>query len=54
MGAETANVHLGTAEDHAALRRDFARRSRQANWLAHAARRMAAATLKDWKAWRAR
>ena len=54
MGAETANVHIGTADDPGALRRDFARRSRQANWLGPAARRMTAATLKDWREWRRR
>ncbi|HEY3920419.1 MAG TPA: DUF2252 family protein [Stellaceae bacterium] len=51
MGAETANVHLGSREALAALRRDLKKRG--TNWLYHAAAAMAEATLKDWKDWRA-
>ncbi|HEY1502897.1 MAG TPA: DUF2252 family protein [Stellaceae bacterium] len=52
MGAETANIHLGSTAALPALRRDL--KARGKNWLHDAARRMAKATLKDWKAWRAR
>lgn len=50
MGRETANVHWGTPEKIAAIRRDLRRRKR--SWLRDAAARMADATLRDWKAWR--
>jgi Uncharacterized protein conserved in bacteria (DUF2252) len=52
MGRETANVHLGTPDAAAAIRRDLKRRKRR--WLFEAASRMAEATLVEWKAWRAR
>jgi hypothetical protein len=52
MGAETANIHLGSASSLAALRRDL--KARGKDWLRDAARRMTKATLKDWKAWRTR
>jgi hypothetical protein len=51
MGAETANIHLGSAAVLPALRRDL--KARGPDWLRDAARRMAKATLKDWKDWRA-
>jgi hypothetical protein len=51
MGAETANIHLGSAAALPALRRDF--KARGTDWLRDAARRMARATIKDWQAWRA-
>jgi hypothetical protein len=51
MGAETANVHLGSREAVAAIRRDLKQRGDA--WLHRAAARMAEATLKDWKDWRA-
>lgn len=51
MGAETANVHLGSPEALAGIRRDLKRRG--GDWLRDAASRMAEATLKDWKDWRA-
>ena len=50
MGAETANIHLGSPTALPALRRDL--KARDKDWLRDAARRMAKATLKDWKAWR--
>jgi hypothetical protein len=52
MGRETANVHLGSRDALSALRRDLKRRGN--GWLYVAANRMAAATIKDWKAWSAR
>jgi uncharacterized protein (DUF2252 family) len=51
MGRETANIHLGSAETIAAVRRDL--RRRRGAWLYDGASRMAEATLDDWKAWRA-
>ena len=51
MGAETANIHLGSPSALSALRRDL--KARGQDWLRDAARCMAKATLKDWKAWRA-
>ena len=51
MGAETANIHLGSASSLPALRRDL--KARGGNWLRDAARRMTKATLKDWRVWRA-
>lgn len=50
MGAETANIHLGSREAVAAIRRDLKKRGNA--WLAESAARMAEATLKDWKEWR--
>jgi len=50
MGAETANIHLGSAAALPALRRDLKARSK--DWLHDAARRMAKATFDDWRAWR--
>ncbi|HEV8015298.1 MAG TPA: DUF2252 family protein [Stellaceae bacterium] len=51
MGAETANIHLGSPSALPALRRDLKRRGD--DWLRDAARRMAKATVEDWNAWRA-
>ena len=50
MGAETANVHLGS-EGAAAVRADLARRP--AAWLADAAKALEDAVTADWAAWRA-
>jgi hypothetical protein len=50
MGAETANIHLGSPASVSALRRDL--KARSTDWLPEAAQRMIKATLKDWKAWR--
>src|SRR6185312_11090227 len=52
MGRETANVHLGTPEAAAAIRRDLQRR--KSGWLFDAASRMTTATLADWQDWRRR
>ncbi|HEY6482459.1 MAG TPA: DUF2252 family protein [Steroidobacteraceae bacterium] len=51
MGWETGNVHLGTPAQCKLIRRDLAQR--KGNWLSQAARSMRAATLADWRAWRA-
>jgi hypothetical protein len=50
MGAETANVHLGTANARAVIRRDLARRP--ANWLLKAAHAMVKSVRRDWKDWK--
>ena len=50
MGAETANIHLGTRDAVPAIRRDLKKRG--GSWLADAAATMADATIKDWKDWR--
>jgi len=52
MGAETANLHSGTPEAIAAVRRDL--RSRGTEWLGSAARTMVVATESDWNRWRRR
>ena len=52
MGRETANVHWGSPEALAVVRRDLKRRGKR--WLHEAASRMAEATIKDWQAWRQR
>ncbi|MFI4987753.1 MAG: DUF2252 family protein [Alphaproteobacteria bacterium] len=51
MGRETANLHLGSAAMCAAVRADLAARPR--GWLLAAAKAMHAATLADWKTWKA-
>ena len=50
MGWETANIHLGTREKIAALKKDLS--GRKGRWLHKAAKAMAQATAKDWKVWR--
>jgi uncharacterized protein (DUF2252 family) len=50
MGWETANVHLGSSQQRAAIISDL--RSRKGDWLSVAARRMRAATSEDFRAWR--
>ena len=50
MGAETANVHLGSARA-GLLRTDL--RTRPTGWLTHAASRMYDVVRTDWRAWRA-
>jgi hypothetical protein len=47
MGAEAANVHLGTKRQAAHILNDL--RKREANWLRDSAHHMAAAVEKDWK-----
>jgi hypothetical protein len=50
MGAETANVHLGTPDAAYAILRDLA--ARPVDWLADAARATADAVEQDWKDYR--
>jgi hypothetical protein len=51
MGAEVANVHLGTAGAAEPILRDLDRRPD--GWLADAARRTARKMAGDWAAWKA-
>jgi hypothetical protein len=50
MGAEAANVHLGSKRQRAAIQKDL--RSRKSNWLRNAAMEMAQIVEKDWKSYR--
>jgi hypothetical protein len=50
MGSETANIHRGTRGAAARIARHLAKQNE--DWLYTAARRMADATLKDWKVWK--
>ena len=50
MGAETANVHLGSAGAVTAIRKDL--KARPAGWLEAAARAAADRVARDWRAWR--
>lgn len=50
MGAEAANVHLGSKRRVAAIQKDL--RSRKSNWLRSAAAEMAQVVEKDWKHYR--
>jgi hypothetical protein len=50
MGWETANIHLGSHDSVAAIRRDLAKR--KPSWLRNAAKMMIKATTRDWKEWR--
>ena len=50
MGAETANVHLGTPGASDAIRADL--RNRQDGWLTDAAKTLADQLEEDWQAWR--
>jgi Uncharacterized protein conserved in bacteria (DUF2252) len=52
MGAETANVHLGTAGAAMAILQDLA--ARPEGWLADAARTMSELVEQDWQEWRVR
>ncbi len=52
MGRETANVHFGTPQAIPAIKKDL--KKRKAEWLHAAAENMAAATKRDWDAWRKR
>jgi hypothetical protein len=52
MGWETANIHLGTSERAAEIRRDLEARPRK--WLRKAALGMLDVTLRDWREWRRR
>jgi hypothetical protein len=50
MGAETANIHLGTRPASDAIRADL--RKRSVGWLADAAKTLADRLETDWQAWR--
>jgi hypothetical protein len=50
MGRELANVHVGARAAVPRILRDL--RGRNPKWLRRATDIMAAATLRDWKAWR--
>jgi uncharacterized protein (DUF2252 family) len=50
MGWDTANLHLGSTEQIAAVKKDL--RGRRGRWLRDAAKAMAEATKQDWKVWR--
>jgi hypothetical protein len=50
MGAETANVNLGTPGSRDVIRTDL--RDRPVGWLADAARSLAELLEADWSAWR--
>jgi hypothetical protein len=52
MGRETANIHHGSPEALAQVKRDLARRKK--DWLRRAAARMSKATFEEWKEWRRR
>jgi hypothetical protein len=52
MGAETANIHLGTRPRVKQVLEDL--KARKANWLRKSAERMVEITLQDWEAWRTR
>jgi hypothetical protein len=52
MGAETANVHLGTVEKRKAILKDL--RGRKGSWLVGAAQAMLEAMEKDWRVWTGR
>ena len=51
MGWETANIHHGSKDSIAAIRRDL--KKRKPGWLQAAAEAMVAATQEDWQAWKA-
>src|SRR5712671_4691885 len=50
MGAEAANVHLGTSHQRKKILSDL--QKRKSNWLRNAAKEMAKATERDWKKYR--
>jgi hypothetical protein len=50
MGAEAANVHLGTGRQAANIQKDL--RKRKPKWLQESAARMAQLVEKDWKRYR--
>ena len=50
MGHETANIHLGTGKQRAAILADLERR--KTNWLVQAASDMAETVEKDWRVWK--
>ncbi len=50
MGAETANVHLGSKDALGAVQQDL--KKRPEDWLHHAAKEMADAVTQDWEEWK--
>src|SRR6266849_6982863 len=50
MGWETANMHFGSAQAIAKVKRDLA--ARRGRWLHKAAKSMFKVTLEDWAQWR--
>jgi hypothetical protein len=50
MGAEAANVHLGTSHQRKKILNDL--QKRKSGWLRDAAKEMAKATERDWKKYR--
>jgi hypothetical protein len=50
MGWDTANLHLGSAEKVASLKKNLG--ARRGRWLRDAAKSMAEATENDWRSWR--
>jgi hypothetical protein len=50
MGWETANMHLGSADQARAILADLG--EHKSNWLSSAAARMAQAVERDWRKWR--
>jgi hypothetical protein len=50
MGWETANIHLGSGNKIAAVKKDLS--ARPGRWLHKAAKAMATETRNDWKIWR--
>jgi hypothetical protein len=52
MGAETANIHLGTRSAVQDVLKDL--KERKPDWLRKSAEKMAAVTLEDWERWRMR
>jgi hypothetical protein len=50
MGWETANIHLGSATEISAVKKDLG--ARRGRWLHKAGKAMPAETRKDWKIWR--
>ncbi len=52
MGAETANIHLGTRSMVKAILEDL--KGRKADWLKRSAEKMVEVTLTDWEMWRNR
>jgi hypothetical protein len=50
MGAEAANVHLGTKRQRRKILRDL--QGRKSGWLRNSAKEMAKATERDWKKYR--
>ena len=50
MGWDTANLHLGSADKIASVKKDLG--ERKGRWLRDAAKTMSEATKEDWELWR--